>query len=70
MAKREKHEDDMHNVSIKRLVEILRYEIVAEDSAKNSMLTEFERAAINEAANRLEARESVSYIPFNHEQFK
>ncbi len=66
MAKREKYEDDMHNASVQRLVEILRYEIIAKDC----MLTEFERAAINEAANRLEARESVSYIPFNHEQFE
>lgn len=70
MAKGEKYEDDMHNVSTQRLVEILRYEIVAEDSAKNSMLTEFERTAINEAANRLEAREFAPYIPFNHEQFE
>lgn len=66
MAKREKYEDDMHNVSIQRLVEILRCEIVAKDC----MLTEFERAAINEAANRLEARDFAPYIPFNHEQFE
>lgn len=66
MAKREKYEDDMHNVSVQRLVEILRCEIVSKDC----ILTEFERAAINEAANRLEARESAPYIPFNHEQFE
>lgn len=66
MAKIEKYEDDMHNVSIQRLVEILRCEIVA----KNCTLTEFERAAINEAADRLEARDFAPYIPFNHEQFE
>lgn len=66
MAKIEKYEDDMHNVSVQRLVEILRCEIVAKDCT----LTEFERAAINEAANRLEARDFAPYIPFNHEQFE
>lgn len=66
MPDKEKYEDDMHNVSIQRLVEILRCEIVAKDC----MLTEFERAAINEAANRLEARDFAPYIPFNHEQFE
>ena len=66
MAKIEKYEDDMHNVSVQRLVEILRCEIVAKDCT----LTEFERTAINEAADRLEARDFAPYIPFNHEQFE